>query len=73
MKYLERYAFQLIPDITRLKDFPIDINDETIADYFGLDQNDRDAIQRLHKKTYDNEVVKKPLNNIEIQCKFFNS
>ena len=53
MKYLERYAFQLIPDITRLKDFPIDINDETIADYFGFDQNDRDAIQRLHKKTYE--------------------
>ena len=52
MKYLERYAFQLIPDITRLKDFPIDINDDTIADYFEFDQNDRDAIQNLHKIKY---------------------
>ena len=53
MKYLEKYAFQLIPDITRLKDFPIEINDETIAEYFGFDQEDRDAIQKLHKKNYE--------------------
>ena len=52
MKYLEKYAFQLIPDITRLDDFPTEINDETIADYFKFDHSDQVAIQRLHKKTY---------------------
>jgi tRNA1(Val) A37 N6-methylase TrmN6 len=52
MKYLERYAFQLIPDITRLAHFPREINDETIAKYFGFDQNDKEAIQNLHKKNY---------------------
>ena len=53
MKYLERYAFQLIPDITRLIDFPTEINDDTIADYFEFDKNDRHAIQVLHKKNYE--------------------
>jgi hypothetical protein len=53
MKYLEKYAFQLIPDITRLPDFPTNINDESIADYFGFDKTDRAAIQNLHNKTYN--------------------
>ena len=52
MKYLEKYAFQLIPDITRLPDFPIKINDITIADYFKFDKEDRYVIERLHKKIY---------------------
>ena len=52
MKYLEKYAFELIPDITRASDFPKTINDETIADYFGFDDDDRLNIQRLHKKKY---------------------
>lgn len=52
MKYLEKYAFQLIPDITQLPDFPTKINDNTIADYFQFDEEDRYVIQRLHKKTY---------------------
>lgn len=54
MKYLERYAFEFIPDITRLKDFPAaaDINDETVADYFGLDATDKAHIQSLHRKKY---------------------
>ena len=52
MKYLEKYAFELIPDITRASDFPKIINDETIADYFGFDDDDRVNIQRLHKKKY---------------------
>ena len=38
MKYLEKYAFQLLPDITNLPDFPDEINDNTIADYFGFDE-----------------------------------
>ena len=52
MKYLEKYAFQLIPDITQFEDFPREINDNTIADYFEFDKNDRESIQRLHKKSY---------------------
>jgi len=36
MRYLEKYAFQLLPDITNLPDFPEEINDETVADYFRL-------------------------------------
>ena len=44
MKYLEKYAFELIPDITNLSDFPEEINDDTIADYFGFDEKDRGNI-----------------------------
>ena len=31
MKYLEKYAFQFLPDITKIGDFPDTINDKTIA------------------------------------------
>ena len=53
MKYLEKYIFQIIPDITKLDGFPDIINDETIADYFGFSETDRKNIQCLHKKNYD--------------------
>jgi len=52
MKYLEKYAFELIPDITNIPDFPEVINDNTIADYFGFDKEERNAINDLHKKDY---------------------
>ena len=52
MKYLEKYAFELIPDITKLKNFPVNINDETIAEYFELDENDINCINDLTKKDY---------------------
>ena len=52
MKYLERYAFELIPDITKFKNFPININDETIAEYFELDDQDIECINDLTKKDY---------------------
>ena len=52
MKYLEKYAFQFLPDITKLKDFPDTITDESIADYFGLDNEDRENIYKLHQKKY---------------------
>ena len=54
MKYLEKYAFEFIPDITQLPDFPSasTMNEETIADYFELDKEDRIHIQELHKKKY---------------------
>jgi len=53
MKYLEKYFFQLIPDIIQLRDFPSLINDETIADYFQLTSVERKGIDELHKKKYE--------------------
>ena len=52
MKYLEKYAFEFIPDITELVDFPKEPTDDNLADYFGLDSIDRENINKLHKKEY---------------------
>jgi len=52
MKYLEKYCFEYLPNIINISDFPQDINDESIADYFNLSQEDRANIQSLHKKIY---------------------
>jgi hypothetical protein len=52
MKYLEKYVFELIPNITKISDFPKIINDETIANYFELSQEECLAINKLHKKNY---------------------
>ena len=49
MKYLEKYAFDFLPDITYLSDFPSLITDTSVADYFGLDEQDKTAIMGLHK------------------------
>ena len=42
MKYLEKYCFEYIPNIINISDFPQDINDESIADYFNLTSQDRE-------------------------------
>ena len=34
MMFLEKYAFILLPDITLIKDFPMEINDETVEKFF---------------------------------------
>lgn len=52
MKFLEKYAFEAIPDITKIPDFPEIINDDTIADFFGLSFKDIHNINTLHKKKY---------------------
>lgn len=52
MKYLEKYAFEIIPDITLLEDFPEVITDKTIAEYFRFDEYDKKAIYSLHNKNY---------------------
>ena len=46
MKYLEKYAFELLPDVNNLLDFPKaeDITDKTVATYFGLDAEDEQSI-----------------------------
>ena len=36
MRYLEKYIFDMIPDITNIPDFPIIINNDTITNYFNL-------------------------------------
>lgn len=53
MKYLEKYIFELIPDISTLEDFPPEINDDTIATYFSLDASEKYAIQQLHQREYN--------------------
>ena len=52
MKYLEKYIFELIPDISALEDFPETITDETIADYFKFNKEERLKIQNFQKKKY---------------------
>jgi hypothetical protein len=52
MKYLEKYAFQLIPDIPKLVGLSRPITDDTIAKYFNFDSVDKENIQILHKKEY---------------------
>ena len=52
MKYLEKYVFQVIPDICKLDGFPNDITDDSIADYFGFIDEERIAIDGLHNKKY---------------------
>ena len=52
MKYLERYIFQHIPNICNIPDFPQTINNQTISDYFGLNDEERKMINNRYKKTY---------------------
>ena len=52
MKYLEKYAFQFLPDVTRIADFPDTICDATIAEYFGFSLQEQNAIMTLHNKKY---------------------
>ena len=54
MKYLEKYAFHFLPDITKLVGFPAaaDITDQTVADFFGLDDLDKQHINSLHRREY---------------------
>jgi len=52
MKYLEKYAFEFIPDITKLPDFPEMITDKTLALYFNFTESDIKNINELHKKDY---------------------
>lgn len=52
MKFLEKYIFDIIADICNMHDFPIDINDDTIAEYFKLNEIEIKSIKTLHKKQY---------------------
>ena len=52
MKYLERYAFEFIPDITKILDFPDVITDDTVSNYFQFTDEERLAIKNITKKKY---------------------
>jgi hypothetical protein len=52
MKYLERYAFEYIPDITKLNDFPEIITNETVSNYFKLDKMERNEVAHITNKEY---------------------
>jgi tRNA1(Val) A37 N6-methylase TrmN6 len=56
MKYLEKYVFKMIPDITDIPDFPTIIDDETMAHYFKLDDMEIKAVQKHTKKAYGNFI-----------------
>ena len=49
MKYLEKYAFEFLPDISKLQDFPPIINDTTIFSYFGLNTEEQQHILNFGK------------------------
>tara|TARA_Y100000991_G_scaffold131569_1_gene99114 strand:- start:834 stop:2198 length:1365 start_codon:yes stop_codon:yes gene_type:complete len=53
MKYLEKYAFQMIPDITLIKDFPEKITNKSVNDYFKFTEYEIENINSLHKKSYN--------------------
>lgn len=52
MKYLEKYVFEFIPDVSNIPDFPDIINDDTICTFFNLNNNDKNHINKLHNKKY---------------------
>lgn len=53
MKYLEKYAFELIPDITKLVNFPTEINNHAAMKYFGLNESEKDLIHTvIGKRNY---------------------
>ena len=52
MKYLEKYIFNMIPDITKIPDFPTSITDESLCMYFSLTYIEQEAIANHTKKAY---------------------
>ena len=52
MKYLEKYVFDMIPDITLIPDFPSKIDDNTLKKYFNLNSKEVFAIKHHTKKNY---------------------
>jgi len=46
MMYLEREAFQYIPDIMKLENFPLNnITNKSVCEYFGLDEKEREVVE----------------------------
>jgi 16S rRNA G966 N2-methylase RsmD len=55
MRYLERYAFQFIPNINKIENFPNLLNisrekrDDLIYSFFNFSQNEKIKIEKFHK------------------------
>jgi tRNA1(Val) A37 N6-methylase TrmN6 len=52
MKYLERYAFEFLPDITLLDDFPEEITNDSVNNYFKFNALERMCIKSVVKQEY---------------------
>lgn len=52
MKYLEKFAFENLPDPTRLPNLPAKITNESICKYFKLTNLEIDAVEKIHKKVF---------------------
>lgn len=49
MRYLEKYIFEYIPDVTKIHNFPKIINDDTIAEFFHFNENEIKVIKSMYK------------------------
>lgn len=49
MKYLEKYAFEFIPDISKMDWSNKKIDDDMLAELFGLTLREREIIEGMHK------------------------
>ena len=57
MKYLEKYIFEMIPDITNMSYFMNNnITDKLLFDYFKLSEPERMSVMSFHKKEYLNTI-----------------
>ena len=52
MKYLEKYVFEFIPDISKIPNFPTTINQDTVMDFFHINDTEKTYIYNLHKNKY---------------------
>ena len=50
MSYLEKYIFEILPDITLIPNLPDIIDDNSLCNFFGLDDLERNLINTFHKK-----------------------
>ena len=49
MKYLEKYIFEYIPDITKIPRFPDIITDDTISEFFQFNEKEQNTIKNMFK------------------------
>ena len=52
MKYIDRYVFNSIPDITKIPNFPTDITDESLYKFFKLTKTEQKCIDNFYRKKY---------------------
>jgi tRNA1(Val) A37 N6-methylase TrmN6 len=54
MKFLEKYVFELIPDVTRMPGFPLSPTDADISAYFSFTLAEDRAIDQCYTRRYGN-------------------